>query len=151
MKLQIPNTISQKCRYALRAIFELALKNSYEPVKSQIIADSQAIPLRFLEIILSELRHGGFVESKRGNDGGYMLARSPKSITVGEVIEFIQGKNRKRPDNGNHSYLIGDYVFANLWQSANQAIEDIYNNVNFAELVEKELELRKEYVPNYSI
>ena len=70
-----PSKISKRCRYGLRAIFELALRGTSEPVKIQDIASAQGIPQRFLEIILSELKQGGFVESRRGSNGAYMLAR----------------------------------------------------------------------------
>ena len=77
--------ISKKCQYALRAVFELASRNNNEPVKTHDIARSQRISPRFTEVILNELKHGGFVESKRGNVGGYLLARSPDDLTVKEM------------------------------------------------------------------
>ena len=147
-----PNTISQKCKYALRAIFELALRDSPEPVKIQDIASAQAIPPRFLEIILSELKHGGFVQSRRGNNGGYMLARPANDIAVGEVIGFIQGAARQGVQPGRRrTDLMGDYIFSNLWQKVTNAVADIYNSTTFADLVQQELTQRKKYVPDYAI
>lgn len=147
-----PNTISQKCKYALRAIFELALRDSPEPVKIQDIASVQAIPPRFLEIILSELKHGGFVQSRRGNNGGYMLARPANDIAVGEVIGFIQGAARQGVQPGRRrTDLMGDYIFSNLWQKVTKAVADIYNSTTFADLVQQELAQRKKYVPDYAI
>ena len=147
-----PNTISQKCKYALRAIFELALRDSPEPVKIQDIASAQAIPPRFLEIILSELKHGGFVQSRRGNNGGYMLARPANDIAVGEVIGFIQGAARQGVQPGRRrTDLMGDYIFSNLWQKVTKAVADIYNSTTFADLVQQELTQRKKYVPDYAI
>ncbi len=61
--------ISQKCQYALRAIFELAKRKGQGPVKIAETAEAQAIPLRFLEVILSQLKQGEFVSSQRGNKG----------------------------------------------------------------------------------
>ena len=75
--------ISKKCQYALRAVFELAVRNTGQPVKIQQIAGAQNIPPRFLEVILNQLRHAGFVESRRGNEGGYMLAPGAEELTVG--------------------------------------------------------------------
>ncbi len=83
--------VSRKCRYALRAILELAMRNSQDPVKIADIAEAQAIPTRFLEAILNQLKQVGFVESRRGRRGGYFLKRSPDEITMGDVIESIQG------------------------------------------------------------
>lgn len=144
----VPNGISQKCRYALRAIFELALRNSSEPVKIQDIASAQAIPPRFLEIILAELKHAGFVESRRGNEGGYILAQPAEELTVGEVISFLQGGNRMTPRS---SGLMGDYAFSQMWEDVRAAVLDIYNSTTFADLVAEELSKRNKYVPNYAI
>jgi Rrf2 family protein len=147
-----PNRITRKCRYALRAIFELALRDTTDPVKIQDIALSQAIPPRFLEVILAELKHGGFVESRRGNEGGYMLARPPCDLTVGEVISFLQGNAHDRDRTGlDGPDLMGDYVFSKMWEKVTGAIADIYSNTNFADLVEQELAKRKIYVPDYAI
>ncbi len=68
--------VSQKSQYALRAVFELARRNGGLPVKIADIAEAQAIPQRFLEVIMNQLKQGGFVESRRGKRGGYLLARS---------------------------------------------------------------------------
>ena len=109
--------ISKKCQYALKALFELAWRNSGKPVKTHRIAAAQRMSTRFTEIILNELKHGGFVESKRGNEGGYMLARDAESLTVREVIEYIQGPISLVPDaakpNGDASFL-GNEAFREL-------------------------------------
>ena len=82
--------VSQK-KYTLRAIFELAKHKDQGPVKVADIAKVQAVPQRFLEVILSQLKQPGFVISRRGNDGGYTMVRDPAELTVGEVMDFIQG------------------------------------------------------------
>ncbi len=149
--MAIPS-VSKKCRYALRALFELALRNSNEPVKIQDIASAQAIPPRFLEVILAELKHGGFVESRRGNEGGYILARPANSLAIGEVIGFLYGsfKTAKQPVYQENP-LVGDYVFHRLWKNVSDSVLDIYNNTTFAEMVEQELAHREKYVSNYAI
>ena len=147
-----PNAVSQKCRYALRAIFELALRNTTNPVKIHDIALVQAIPSRFLEVILAELKHGGFVESRRGNDGGYILARPAQNLTVGEVIGFLQGSTRRNARADRQKLgLMGDYVFSKMWENISDAIADIYNNTTFADLVKIERAQREKYAPNYVI
>ena len=60
-------------------------------VKVERLADAQTIPLRFLESIMSDLRHAGVVDSRRGSDGGYMLARPAAEISLGEVIRAVDG------------------------------------------------------------
>ncbi|MEW5736672.1 MAG: Rrf2 family transcriptional regulator, partial [Thermodesulfobacteriota bacterium] len=81
--------ITQKNQYALRAVFELAKRHGEGPVKSSAIAEAQAVPLRFLEVILHQLKRSGFLASKRGYQGGYYLMRRPREITVGDVIRCM--------------------------------------------------------------
>ena len=76
--------ISVKGEYAIQAIFDLATQNPSEPVKIAGIARRQKIPQKFLELILAGLKQGGFVESRRGAEGGYLLSRAADVMTVGE-------------------------------------------------------------------
>jgi Rrf2 family protein len=85
-----PVKVSAKSDYAVRALLELA-QSGDGPVKGERLSQSQAIPLKFLENILIDLRHAGVVRSQRGAEGGYWLARSPDSISVGEVIRAVDG------------------------------------------------------------
>src|SRR5215831_20608960 len=89
--------ISVKGEYALQAIFDLALNATRDPVRIADIASRQNIPQKFLELILASLKQGGFVESRRGAEGGYLLARPADSIAVGEVLRFVEG-----PQQGKH-------------------------------------------------
>lgn len=83
--------VSAKVDYALRAVVELATAEPGRPVKGERISQAQEIPLKFLENILLELRHQGLVQSQRGVDGGYWLARAPEEITLAEVIRAVEG------------------------------------------------------------
>ncbi len=83
--------ISQKAKYALRALLALAEAPENEPVFIADIAETQAIPRKFLEQILLDLKHQGLVVSRRGKAGGYLLLRSPETITFGEVMRIIEG------------------------------------------------------------
>ena len=82
--------VSAKVDYALRACAELAAAGE-GPVKGDRLAQSQEIPLKFLENILGDLRHAGIVRSQRGVDGGYWLARPAEEITVAEVVRAVEG------------------------------------------------------------
>jgi Rrf2 family protein len=83
--------VSAKVDYAVRAGAELAAAAGEGPVKGDHIATAQQIPLKFLENILLDLKHAGLVQSQRGAEGGYWLARAPDKITVGEVIRAVDG------------------------------------------------------------
>jgi len=86
--------ISAKVDYGIRALLVLAA--AYDGpdtrlIKSEEVATGQEIPFKFLEAILTELRHAGFVISQRGAIGGYRLSRSPESIALADVIRVLDG------------------------------------------------------------
>jgi Rrf2 family protein len=141
--------ISKKCQYALRSVFELAVRNTDQPIKIQQLALAQGIPPRFLELILNQLRHAGFVESRRGSEGGYMLAQDAAEITVGEVIRCIQGPILLS-DDYEGSYK-GDSAFCHLWQDINSAVEDICDKTTFSGLIESERAARAVSHLDYAI
>jgi Rrf2 family protein len=83
--------ISKKTKYALKAVLMLTGKYaSKEPVLIAEIAEKESIPKKFLESILLELKNKGFLQSKKGKGGGYLLARSPNQISFGEVIGIFE-------------------------------------------------------------
>ncbi|MDO9416249.1 RrF2 family transcriptional regulator [Pararhizobium sp.] len=83
--------ISQKAKYAMRALVALAKAQPGENIFISDIADSQNIPKKFLEQILLDLKHGGLVISKRGKTGGYLLLKPAGQISYGEVLRIIDG------------------------------------------------------------
>lgn len=83
--------LSQKTRYAIRAMQHLADRYGQGPVQLAEIAERQNIPARFLTVILSELTRFGIVDSLRGKDGGYWLALAPVDITYGDLIRTMRG------------------------------------------------------------
>ena len=83
--------VTAKVDYAVRAGAELAAASGEGPVKGERIAQSQQIPLKFLENILLELKHAGLVQSQRGADGGYWLAQPADEISLADVIRAVEG------------------------------------------------------------
>src|SRR3954470_2444539 len=83
--------VSAKVDYAVRAGAELAAAAGAGPVKGDTIAQAQKIPLKFLENILVDLRHAGLVQSQRGAEGGYWLARPADQISLAQVIRAVEG------------------------------------------------------------
>ncbi len=130
--------LSQKCQYALRAVYEITLRQSEWPLKSGEIARAQAIPPRFLENILAQLKQGGFVDSKRGKDGGYMLADPEREITVGEIIRFIQGPLvpvHCMIEGPGVCELHGSCPFHSMWDRARKAVIDVYDTTSIRDLI----------------
>jgi Rrf2 family cysteine metabolism transcriptional repressor len=139
--------ISVKGEYALQAIFDLATQRAGEPVRIGDIARRQAIPQKFLELILAGLKQGGFVESRRGAEGGYLLARAADSITVGEVLRFVEGPQQNKHRAGRK----GDTAFTDMWQQVDQAISSILDKTTFADLLHGWTEKQNRYVLNWEI
>ena len=83
--------VSAKVDYAVRAGTELAAAAGEGPVKGDHIATAQKIPLKFLENILLDLKHAGLVQSQRGAEGGYWLAKEPAEISLADVIRAVEG------------------------------------------------------------
>lgn len=83
--------LSQRTRYALKAMVRLARIPGGEPVQIAALADAESIPRKFLEIILVELKRQNLVQSLRGKHGGYRLARPADQITFGEIIRITEG------------------------------------------------------------
>lgn len=147
--------VSQKTRYALRAVFELSRRHGQGPIRIADIAQSQAIPPRFLEGILHQLKQGGLLRSLRGARGGYELARDPQEISVGDLIRLIEGPITPAPctNEGNPEGcpLFDNCVFLGLWKRAAEALSGVYDGTSFADLVAEDQKGRELAGISYTI
>jgi Rrf2 family cysteine metabolism transcriptional repressor len=139
--------ISVKGEYALQAIFDLSSQRPGEPVKIADIARRQRIPQKFLELILSGLKQGGFVESRRGAEGGYLLARSPESISVGEVLRFVEGPQQRK----GRQQRKAETPFSGMWQEVDRAVSDVIDHRTFADISRSWAERENRFVLNWEI
>src|SRR5215472_17623175 len=139
--------ISVKGEYALQAILDLATQKPGEPVRIADIAQRQKIPQKFLELILAGLKQAGFVESRRGAEGGYLLARAADSLTVGEVLRFVEG-----PHHGKgRTRRKGETPFTAMWERVDHAVSDIIDHTTFADLLRSWADKQNKYVLNWEI
>jgi Rrf2 family protein len=139
--------ISVKGEYALQAVFDLAAQPAGEPVRIAGIARRQKIPRKFLEIILVGLKQAGFVESRRGAEGGYLLARSAESLTVGEVLRSIEG-----PQQGpSRPRRKAETPFTDMWRQVDCAVSEVVDKTTFAGLLRGWTEKQNQYVHNWEI
>jgi Rrf2 family protein len=133
--------VSAKADYAVRAAAELAATAGTGPVKGERIAEAQRIPLKFLENILAELKHDGIVQSQRGAEGGYWLARPADQVTVADVIRAVDGPlanvRGARPEAveyaGSAKHLL------DVWIAVRASLRGILEHVTLADLVAGEL------------
>jgi len=132
--------ITYKGDYALKTILDLAIHYRNSPITIHELAKRADIPIKFLEQILLDLKRGGFVESRRGKVGGYLLARMPSQIKLGEIIRFIEGSIEPIACV-NKSYTgcrdINRCVFRGIWQLVTDATSKIIDNITFEDLAKK--------------
>lgn len=130
--------VSAKADYAVRAMIELAAAGTEEkPVKGEAVAAAQEIPIRFLENILGELRVQGLVQSRRGSDGGYWLARPADRITLAEILRAVEGPlatvRGEAPDAISYR---GDSVpLRDVWLALRVNIRQVLDTVTLADVV----------------
>lgn len=143
--------ISVKSEYALKAVFDLSAQYQASPrgapmppVKIAEIARRQKIPQKFLELILAGLKQNGFVDSRRGAEGGYLLARGPDSITVGEVLRAVE--SMKSSTRG-----LKEDPFCAIWQRVDEAVSDVLDHTSFGELAREWQAKNARYIPNWEI
>ena len=132
----------KKSQYAIRALFELSKKEGEGPVKISEIARVQAIPIRFLEVILHQLKGSGMIDSKRGFYGGYYLVKSPDQITIGEVLRFLQGDlsgiKCDHCESKDGCPFKGNCAFMPMWQEVRDAVAAIYDRTTLQDLLKNE-------------
>ena len=110
------------------------------------------IPKKFLEQILLDLKKGGFVNSKRGKEGGFYLSKTPKEIRLGDVIRFIEGPIEPVAcvhDSYNDCNDIKKCIFRKIWIKTSLALSEIVDNITFEDLVSEYLSTNR--ILNYSI
>jgi len=133
-------TPSKKGQYTLRAIYELARRKDQGPTKISTIAAAQAIPRRFLEVILNQLKGSGFVASKRGFYGGYTLAKAPDQITVGDVLRYLQRDSDVARCLACVSQkgcpFLEQCAFSALWRKVRTAVFKIYDETTMQDLLD---------------
>ncbi|MEI6231605.1 MAG: Rrf2 family transcriptional regulator [Planctomycetota bacterium] len=133
--------VSQKTEYALRAMLELA-KHAQQPnpVRTMDIARNQAIPEKFLESILVELRRSSLVTSQRGPVGGHRLAREAERISVGDIWRAIEGppddsQVAKSAADGRNKRV--DNPFGFVWQRVNLAVAEAVDGVSLEDVLQR--------------
>jgi Rrf2 family protein len=133
--------VSAKAEYAVRAAIELAAAGGDGPVKKNFIVQNQKIPPKFLENILSELRHAGLVESQRGSDGGYWLTKPPQDISVADVMRAVEGPlasvRSQRPEELEYEGTAAPLQA--VWVALRGSIREVLESTSLAQLAQDEL------------
>jgi Rrf2 family transcriptional regulator, iron-sulfur cluster assembly transcription factor len=136
--------LSNKGRYAVRALFDIAFYNDGRPTQVKDIAERQGIPPRFLEQIFQDLKRAGIVGSKRGPQGGYSLARRPADIRLGDVVRALEGPivlgdragSADRRSRGSDVRLVTEAIFKDL----SAKVEACFDAVTIADICSRAAE-----------
>jgi Rrf2 family protein len=131
--------ISAKTEYACIAMMELASQfGTGEPVRIRRIAERHDVPPRFLVQILLQLKGAGLVASIRGAAGGYQLVKSPEEVSLGQVMEVIEGSS---DENGQTCSASPDSpavkVLMKTWKNIAAVERQMLQNISLAELLER--------------
>lgn len=137
--------VSAKVDYAVRASIELAAAHQRDgpakPVKAEALARAQEIPLKFLENILQGLRQAGIVESRRGPEGGHLLARPADEISIADVIRAIDGPlagvGGRRPEELEFGGSAAP--MKEIWIAVRSALRNVLEEVTLADVAAGEL------------
>ena len=141
--------LSNKGRYGVRALFDIAFHNDGRPTQIKDISSRQTIPARFLEQIFQDLKRAGLVGAKRGPRGGYHLARPAYEIRLGDVVRALEGPiaivGREEGPKKAPAPVDGKDVTDAVFRELSQRIEGCFDDVTIADMCRRgdELGLRK--------
>lgn len=138
--------ISTKGHYGVQAMFELAQHYGTGPVSLRAIAGRQEISEHYLEQLIAGLRKAGLVSSVRGAQGGYILARNPADIKVGDIVRVLEGPIAPVEcvnDNETDHCLRSEFcITRGVWEKVKDSIEDVLDSISLADMckeAEKEM------------
>jgi Rrf2 family transcriptional regulator, iron-sulfur cluster assembly transcription factor len=137
--------LTQKSKYAVRALMELAMDGCGSPLGVAEVARRQRIPERFLEQIFGDLRKANILKSQRGAHGGYSFAMPTEEITVLDIVAILDGEVRPAKCSAGGVCYIPDAPLcatSKVWDEARVALEEVFGRYSIAQLAEDERERR---------
>lgn len=131
--------LSTKGKYGVRAVFEIARHYGKGPITIKEIAERQGISFSYLEQILHKLGKAGVIESVRGPAGGYLLARKPSELTIGDIVRTLEGpialSHCLEPGEEGDCYQADDCVARMVWVKVGEKIEEALDSISFDDLL----------------
>ncbi len=131
--------LSTRTRYGVRAIIELAANDSKKPLQLKVIAERQDISIKYLEQLMNALRSGGIVRSIRGARGGYILAKPPNQIKLGDVFNCLEGSviTAECVEDEDYCRRAADCAARLLWVQLQEAIKNVLESVTVQDLLDR--------------
>jgi Rrf2 family protein len=151
-------TISKKTQYGLKAMQALGRRYREGPVLIGTLAREESIPLKFLEVILLDLKSHGLLESKVGRKGGYLLSRAPSTITMGSIIRILEGPLAPLPCASETAYKpcaeCGDVEYCGtriIMREVRDAMSEVLDRTTLADLLRRVDSRRQEQTARESL
>ena len=131
--------LSTRTRYGIRAILDLAANHGKAPLQTKVIAQRQAISVKYLEQLMTMLKSGGFVTSVRGARGGYLLAKPPDQIKISDLFRALEGPviTVECVENQNYCARVADCIARQLWAQIQQAIQTVLDSTSLQDLLDR--------------
>lgn len=126
--------LTTRGHYSVKALLDLSLQPNYGPTSVKAIAQRQDLPAPYLEKLLIELRRSGLVESVRGSQGGYRLARSPAQISLGQILEAVGETIDPLPKHSPEAEQAEDWVTFTLWHRLHQKLKEALYSITLEDL-----------------
>jgi Rrf2 family iron-sulfur cluster assembly transcriptional regulator len=126
--------LTTRGHYSVKALLDLSLQPGYGPASVKAIAQRQELPAPYLEKLLIELRRADLVESVRGSQGGYQLARSPAQISLGQILEAVGETIDPLPRHTPDAAQPEDWVTFTLWNRLHQKLKEALYSISLEDL-----------------
>jgi Rrf2 family transcriptional regulator, iron-sulfur cluster assembly transcription factor len=126
--------LTTRGHYSVKALLDLSLQKGSSPVSVKAIASRQDIPAPYLEKLLIEMRRAGLVTSVRGSVGGYLLAKPPTKISIGEILAAVGEKITHLPQDSPTPTQAEDWVTISLWKRLNRKLQEALYSITLADL-----------------
>jgi Rrf2 family protein len=135
--------LTTRSRYGTRLLLDIARNQQDGPVPISDISKRQDVSVKYLEMIVRDLKQAGYIVSKRGARGGHMLAKPPGSITVGEIVDLLEGDTFLVPCAQSEEFCqrAPSCPTRWIWQEMSEAVRQRLYSITFAKLLEKSAEL----------
>lgn len=126
--------LTTRGHYSVKALLDLALQPNYQPTSVRAIAQRQDLPAPYLEKLLIELRRAGLVESIRGSQGGYRLAKPPAQISLGQILEAVGETIHPLAKHLPEADHAEDWVTLTLWRQLHQKLREALYGITLEDL-----------------
>ena len=126
--------LTTRGHYSVKALLDLALNSSRQPVSVNTIAERQGLPPPYLEKLLIDLRRAGIVESVRGPQGGYRLAKPPETISLGQILEAVGEQVDSLPRHAPQASQAEDWVTFAVWNRLSQKLKEALYSISLEDL-----------------